>query len=174
MTILKHPHMTLRFFLQADASSHGIGACLFQLNPDNGERNIIAFTSRTLQSAELSYTVTEKELLAVVYALQQWRILVLGRPLTIVSDHKALCFIKNCRLLNSRLTRWILYIQEFDFEWEYCKGQDNIIADTLSRFPLRSLDADTPNSKTIHLTEIKNQFSKVMDGFFANPTKSRQ
>lgn len=71
VTVLKHPHMTSQFFLQADASSHGLGACLFQLNPLDGERNIIAYTSGTLQSAELSYTVTEKQLLAVVYALQQ-------------------------------------------------------------------------------------------------------
>lgn len=60
VTILKHPNMTLRFFVQAEASSHGIGACLFQLDRASGERNTIACTSPTLQPAELWYRITKR------------------------------------------------------------------------------------------------------------------
>lgn len=60
----------------------------------------------------------------------------LGRPLTIKTDHKALSFLKSCRLLMLRLARWTMIIQEYDFEIEYYWGTDNVSADALSRYPV--------------------------------------
>ena len=60
---------------------------------------------------------------------------MLGRPLTIITDNKALTFMQKCQLTNSRITRWILAIQEYDFEILHCKGSENIVADILSRYP---------------------------------------
>ena len=88
-----------------------------------------------LRSAELNYFTTELELLSIVHCLQKFRTYVFGKPLTIIKDNKALIFIKKCHLNNSRITRWILAIQEYDFEIVHCKGRDNVVADVLSRHP---------------------------------------
>ena len=62
------------------------------------------------------------------------RIYISGQPLTIITDNKALTFIQKCHLNNTRITRWILSIQEYNFEILDCKGKENIVADTLSRY----------------------------------------
>ena len=59
----------------------------------------------------------------------------MGGQLYQLDDNKALVFIKKCHLHNSRITRWILAMQEYDFEIMHCKGRDNIVADILSRRP---------------------------------------
>lgn len=96
---------------------------------------MIDFTSRVLRGAEINYFTTELELLSVVNCLKKFRMYVLGSPLTIITDNKALTFIQKCQLNNSRITRWILGIQEYDFEIIHCSGKDNIVADILSRHP---------------------------------------
>lgn len=60
---------------------------------------------------------------------------ILGRDLTVVTDNKALTFINKCQLGNSRVTRWILAIQEYGFNIVHCKGKENVVADILSRYP---------------------------------------
>ena len=52
---------------------------------------------------------------------------------SIRTDHKALSFLNSCKLTHSRLTRWVLALQEYNFSWEYIKGLDNKVPDTLSR-----------------------------------------
>uniref|UniRef100_A0A1B6H1P7 RNA-directed DNA polymerase n=1 Tax=Cuerna arida TaxID=1464854 RepID=A0A1B6H1P7_9HEMI len=130
--VLHHPDITKTFFLQTDASDYAIGGHLYQLK-DDGNKAAIVFLSRVLQPAEQRFTTTEKELLAIVYCLQKTRYLILGTKLKILTDNHAITFLKTCRLLNNRLTRWILAIQEYNFEIEHCKGADNQTADTLSR-----------------------------------------
>lgn len=135
VVFLHHPQTEKPFYIQSDSSNYAIGGCLFQLD-NNNERAIISFCSRTLRGPEVNYGITEKEALAIVYCLQQFRVFVLGADLTVVTDHKALTFLKTCRLLNSRLTRWTLYIQEYDFQIKYCPGRENITSDVLSRYPV--------------------------------------
>uniref|UniRef100_A0A1B6G9I6 RNA-directed DNA polymerase n=1 Tax=Cuerna arida TaxID=1464854 RepID=A0A1B6G9I6_9HEMI len=130
--VLHHPDVTKTFFLQTDASDYAIGGHLYQLK-DDGNKAAIVFLSRVLQPAEQRFTTTEKELLAIVYCLQKTRYLILGAKLKILTDNHAITFLKTCKLLNNRLTRWILAIQEYNFEIEHCKGTDNQTADTLSR-----------------------------------------
>ena len=60
---------------------------------------------------------------------------ILGQPLTIITDNKALTFMHKCHLNNSRITRWILAIQEYNFDIIHCKEKDNVVADILSRYP---------------------------------------
>lgn len=130
-----HPNPQKPYYIQCDSSYYGIGGCLFQKSPQ-GECQIIAFCSRTLKGAELNYGITEKEALAVLYCLRQWRVFVLGTKVTVITDHKSLIFLKKCRLMNSRLTRWTLYLQEYDLEIVHCAGKDNVVADVLSRYPV--------------------------------------
>lgn len=132
--MIRHPNPNKRYYLQTDTSKYAIGGQLYQLDEDN-QMGVIAFTSRVLKGAELNYFTTELELLSVVHCLKKFRMYVLGSPLTIITDNKALTFIQKCHLNNSRITRWILGIQEYDFDIVYCKGKDNVVADTLSRYP---------------------------------------
>lgn len=132
---LAYPHYNKPFYIQCDASDFGIGGQLYQLD-DNQEIQVISMSSRLLRGGELNYTISEKELLAIVHCLLKFRIFVLGsNDLTIITDHKALTFILQCRLLSNRLTRWILAIQEFHFKIIHCTGKENKVADILSRFP---------------------------------------
>ena len=87
------------------------------------------------KGAEKNYFTTEKELLSIVRCLEKFRIYILGQPLTIITDNKALTFMNKCHLNNSRITRWILSIQEYKFDIIHCKGTDNVVADILSRYP---------------------------------------
>ena len=110
--------------------------------------SVLGFVSRTLKGAELTYFTTEKELLAILHSLSKFRSYILGAKLTIITDNKALVFLLKCKLLGARLTRWILAIQEYQFEIQYCKVKDNLLADVLSRNPPSENNMDTVNIKS--------------------------
>lgn len=131
---LSHPLFDQVFYLQTDASILGLGAELFQLTSD-GERRTILFASRTLNSAERNYSITELELLSVVFACEKFRVFILGYPVQVLTDHQALTFLFQCRLRNARLTRWTLLLQQFDLRITYIPGSKNIL-DALSRNPV--------------------------------------
>lgn len=137
--MLYHPNQLEPYHVQTDACEYGIGGCLYQIDRVDGKKKFIAFYSRVLKGAEMRYTVTEKEALVAVASLKQWRIFILGRKIIVITDHQSLAFIWNCRLLSSRITRWILFMQEYDSEIRHCKGRENVIADVLSRYPVDSL-----------------------------------
>lgn len=157
-TMVAHIDFEKRFYIQADSSSFGLGSCLYQMSED-GSRNVIAYGSRTLHGAELRYTVTEKEALAIVHALQKWRVFVLGKPLTIVTDHKALSYLLSAPMKTARLTRWALYVQEFDPEILYCKASENVVADRLSRSPI-PVKATVRVEAAIHVDSFMLKFTK--------------
>ena len=155
--VLKFPIQGRRFYLQCDASNYAYGGQLYQIDKE-GEIAVIAYTSRTFKNAEKNYFTTEKELLAIVQCLKKFRIYIIGQPLTILTDNKALTFIQKCHLNNTRIARWILAIQEYNFEILHCRGKDNVVADLLSRYP----EGDTINEPIdekyeyyIHTMEIK-------------------
>lgn len=131
---LCHPKFDHVFYLQTDASKIGLGAELFQLS-NEGERQTISFASRTLNAAERNYSITEIELLSIVFACEKFRVFILGYPINVITDHQALTFLFQCRLRNARLTRWTLLLQEFNLHVEYIPGSKNII-DALSRNPV--------------------------------------
>lgn len=149
-----HPNPKKPYFIQCDSSYYGIGGCLFQKSIE-GECQIIAFCSRTLKGAELNYGITEKEALAVLYCLKQWRVFVLGTKTTVITDHKSLTFLKKCRLMNSRLTRWTLILQEYDLDIVHCAGKDNVVADVLSRYPVNQDDEVEVDAIAIELFKIE-------------------
>ena len=126
--ILKFPRINQRYYMQCDASNFAYGGQLYQLD-EEGKIGVIAFTSKTFKGAEKNYYTTEKELLSIVRCLEKFRIYILGQPLTVITDNKALTFMifmNKCHLNNSRITRWILSIQEYKFDIVHCKGKDNI------------------------------------------------
>lgn len=147
--VLVHPDLHKEFRLDTDSSYYAIGAVLYQ-EMEKGDIGVVAFLSRSLHGPELNYTTTEKELLAIVYALQRSRIYLLGNKITVRTDHKALTFLKHCRFMNDRMLRWQLFIQQFDVTIEHVKGTQNTVADILSRYPPDSKgDGQKENPLTI-------------------------
>ena len=139
--LLRTPDERKPYEVITDASDYGLGAVLLQ------EGHPIAFESRKLNSAELNYTVTEKEMLAVVHALRVWRCYLEGAEFTVLTDHVSNTFFQTQPSLSRRQARWSEFLQRFGvFKWEYLKGERNV-ADALSRgdvtaSQLQSVDSD--------------------------------
>lgn len=127
---LQLPDFTKPFEVIADASIVGLGAVLLQ------DGHPVAYTSRRLIPAEINYTTTEQELLAVVHALTTWRCYLEGasHDFTIVSDHHPLVHLQTQPELSRRQARWVESLQRFNWKWEYRPGRSNV-ADPLSRYP---------------------------------------
>lgn len=118
--------------LTVDASPVGLGAVLSQRSGEEKEE-IVMFGSKTLSGPEKRYCQTEKEALAIVWAIEHFRHFLLGGSFTVVSDHKPLVYIfqpasKPC----ARIERWVLRLQSFEFTVIHEKGSTNL-ADPLSR-----------------------------------------
>ncbi|CAN6723272.1 unnamed protein product [Malus baccata var. baccata] len=136
--IITAPDWTLPFELMCDASDYAVGAVL-------GQRRdklpyVIYYASRTLNDAQLNYATTEKELLAVVFALEKFRSYLIGAKVIVYSDHSALKYLLSKKEAKPRLLRWVLLLQEFDLEILDKKGRENIMADHLSRLVNASTD----------------------------------
>ena len=127
--VLAYPQFgpsTEQFILQTDASATGIGAILEQAG------HVVAYASRTLSSSEKNYSVIQRECLAVVFALKQFRHYLLGRKFSLLTDHAPLQWLSSQKM-EGLLARWALAFQEYDFVISYRKGIENQNADALSR-----------------------------------------
>ncbi|RVW72421.1 Retrovirus-related Pol polyprotein from transposon 17.6 [Vitis vinifera] len=130
--IVRAPNWQLPFELMCDASDFAIGAVLGQR--EDGKPYVIYYASKTLNEAQRNYTTTEKELLAVVFALDKFRAYLVGSFIIVFTDHSALKYLLTKQDAKARLIRWILLLQEFDLQIKDKKGVENVVADHLSRF----------------------------------------
>lgn len=158
--MLKHILPKVPFRLQTDASDRGIAGILYQID-EIGDHNIVAIVSRCLNRAECNYTITEKELLAVMYSIEKFRVYLIGVNFTIVTDHQCLTFLKSTNFQNARVTRWSLLLQQFSFTIEYCRGIDNVVADFFSRNPEGRFNEDVSNR--IIISALHKAFLPVME-----------
>lgn len=133
--VLQYPDFTKEFTLITDASQEALGAVLSQGTVGKDDRPI-AYASRTLNSAEKSYSTTEKELLAVVWSVKYFRPYLWGRHFKVVTDHRPLRWLMSLKDPGSRLTRWTIKLSEYDFEVIHRPGKANSNADALSRIPI--------------------------------------
>ena len=134
--VLLQPDTTIAFFIETDASEWAIGAVLLQAHPKTGRLHPVAYEGRKLSPAEINYPVHEKELLAIKYALQTWRIYIdNGHTTTIYTDHESLKYLATMRNPTKRLARWIEEFGEYNLSIQYRKGSDNAVPDAISRRP---------------------------------------
>ena len=118
--------------LETDASDLAIGACISQ--EYDGKWHPVAYLSRKLSPAEQNYDIHDKELLAIVASLEQWRVYAEGAPeLTIFTDHKNLLHFITTKQLNRRQVRWSELLGQYKFTILYTPGKENGRADALSR-----------------------------------------
>jgi hypothetical protein len=125
------PDFELDFILTTDASDTGIGAILTQIDAQGREHMISAF-SKGFDVHQKNYSVTDKELLAVVKSIEKYRHYLIGKEFLLRTDHKALTYLWEAKNPTSRLLRWAMKLQEYKFRIEYIKGEDNA-ADGYSR-----------------------------------------
>uniref|UniRef100_A0A8C2WB23 Gypsy retrotransposon integrase-like protein 1 n=1 Tax=Cyclopterus lumpus TaxID=8103 RepID=A0A8C2WB23_CYCLU len=143
--VLLHPDPKRQFIVEVDASDTGLGAVLSQRAVADQKVHPCAFFSRRFLPAEENYDIGNRELLAVVAALGEWRHWLEGaeQPFTIWTDHKNLTFIRATKRLNGQQARWAGFLSRFDFSLTYRPGSRNIKADALSRLHQgRSLTAE--------------------------------
>ena len=123
--------MNRPFIIRSDASSHGLGACLFQRK--DGMSLPCKYASRKLLPREKNYSAVEREALAIVVAIGAFDRYVRLTPFVLQTDHKPLSFVNCGKAKNSRLMRWALALQEYQFAVEAIPGKENHHADLLSR-----------------------------------------
>jgi hypothetical protein len=110
--IIHAPDWSQPFEIMCDASDFAIGAVLGQ-RIDN-QPHVIYYSSRTLNDAQMNYSTTEKEFLAVIFAIEKFRQYLIGSPVTVFTDHAALRYLLAKKDAKARLIRWILLLQEFN------------------------------------------------------------
>ena len=125
--VLKLPDPTLTYTVKTDASGFAIGAELSQ------DGHPVCYLSHKLSPAERNYSTHEKEQLAIIYALREWRHHLLGSPIKIETDHCSLKYFQTQPNLSQRQARWSEFMSQFDYQIIYLPGKQNIVADALSR-----------------------------------------
>lgn len=145
--VLAHPDPAKPYIVETDASNYAYGAILSQKQA-GGKEHPVAFLSKSLSPAERNYDIYDKEMLAVVKALEHWKMYLQGTedPLGIITDHKNLVYFQNSRITNQRQARWADLLTHYNYTIGYRPGIKSGIPDTLSRrSDLRSEEGDETN-----------------------------
>lgn len=178
--ILQFINWNKHFYLCTDASKQGIGCALCQ-EDNNGELKPVAFAGRSFNQAEQNYTVSEQELLSIVWAYKHFKIFLEGNEFTIMTDHAPLTYLKSKNHLSGRLARWSILLQDMKCEIKHLAGKLNVLPDYLSRmeFDQTSTDEDkeieafpdmyvsetTPNTSLSALNQLDANTNNENSGF---------
>ncbi|GBC40100.1 1-phosphatidylinositol 4,5-bisphosphate phosphodiesterase-like [Rhizophagus irregularis DAOM 181602=DAOM 197198] len=130
--ILRHPDWKKEFLLITDASGKGLGAVLSQKD-EKGKEVVIAYASRSLLPAEENYPITELECLGIVWGIQHFHKYLIDRKFKVITDHSALKGLMNAKIPKGRRARWVMELQQYNFEVVHRSGKENTNADALSR-----------------------------------------
>ena len=136
--VLKSPDFSKSFTVETDASGSCLGAVLQQ------DRLPIAYCSRALTGGSLAKSAYERELMALVLAVQHWQPYLLGRKFVIRTDQQSLKHLLEQRISTPAQQKWLYKLLGFDYSIEYKPGRDNVVADTLSRQFATTVDGDAP------------------------------
>ena len=160
--VLIYPDFNKQFYLTTDASNYAIGGVLSQ-KVDNDLRPISYF-SKSLSKSEQNYAVIEKETYAIISSMEHFRPYIYGSKFKIIiaTDHKPLIWLFNVKNQVSRLLRWRLRLQEYDYEVQYIPGKSNLVADALSRDNRHLIDF----SKNVPIHEILSDSESNIDDMF--------
>jgi RNase H-like domain found in reverse transcriptase/Integrase zinc binding domain len=132
--ILLFTNDDLPYRMEADSSDVATGAVLSQKSPEDDKWHLIAFYSKSLTPVERNYEIHDKEMLAIIRALEEWRHFLEGlkHRIEIWTDHKNLEYFRTAKKLNRRQACWSLYVSRFDFELHQRLGVTMGKSDALS------------------------------------------
>jgi len=133
--VLVSPQDSEPFRVEADSSDFATGAVLSQQSTTDGKWHPVVFYSKSLSSMERNYEIHNKEMLAIIRALEEWRHFLEGvtHLIEIWTDHKNLEYFMTAKKLNCRQACWFLHLARFDFLLHYCPGRTMGKPDALSR-----------------------------------------
>ena len=129
--VIGTPDFEQPFELTTDASGHAYGAVLEQMRAD--KKIVVGYFSKSYTSTQNRYSTSEKELLAIIMSIEHYHTFLYGRKFTVWTDHQPLTFLINKKDPHKRLERWIMRLWMYDFVIKYKPGNENIVADALSR-----------------------------------------
>jgi ribonuclease HI len=136
-------------------TNQAIGAVLSQ--GEIGKDKPVTFISRSLNTTEENYATNEKEILAIVWALDSLRTYLYGaKMIKILTDHQPLTFALSDRKYNAKLKRWKARIEEYNHQIIYKPGKTNLVADAISRLPTEINTLVTDSRATIHSAQEDN------------------
>lgn len=139
--VLIFPNFCDTFIITTDASDYAVGAVISQGNIPYDKP--IHYFSKTLGNAQIRYSTIEKELLAIVWAIENFRHYLYGREFLILTDHKPLTYLFSAKNINNRLHRWKLNLMEYNFKIVHKNGAQNVVADALSRIKMKDEKIDS-------------------------------
>lgn len=159
--MLALPNFDKQFLVETDACGSGIGAVLMQ------EGHPVAYISRHLKGQQLHLSIYEKELLAVVFAVQKWRHYLLNTHFIIRTDQRIFKYLLEQRLNTPMQQQWLLKLLEFDCEIQYIQDKDNLVADALSR-----VEGSEVLSMALSVTDC-DLFKRIQDGYDKDPVTKK-
>lgn len=157
------------FVIQTDASGTAVGAVLCNKN-----MKPVAYASRPLNKAELNYPTIQKELVAIVWAVKYFRPYVYGKSFTIMTDHRPLIYLFSMKDPSSRLLKFRLALEEYDFKILYVKGKDNSVADALSRISITSDSLKEMNNEVMLVVTRAQKRLRDLDKQLNIPSSSQR
>lgn len=182
--VLKQADSTLPYIVRTDASNYALGAVLLQGEGPN--EHPIEYASRLLTPPERNYSTTEREALAVVWALKKFRAYIEGAQITVASDHQPLKWLLSLKSPTGRLARWALEIQSFNPKVQYVPGKANVVADMLSRPNCKEevspcevnnfsiADMPSRSCKDMREAQLKDENLKKIIDSFESPQKTEE
>src|SRR5271163_2762850 len=152
--VLQMPDMTKPFIVESDASKYASGAVLRQQDT-NGDWHPCAYISKSFNETERNYEIYDRELLAIIHALTDWRHYLVGSPhvVTVLSDHQNLTYFRTTQKLNRRQARWSLFLADFNLQLVHLPGKQMVQSDALSRRPDHYSETDTDNEDRVLLSD---------------------
>jgi hypothetical protein len=118
--ILKLPKLNDQFEIQTDASNYGAGAVLKQEH--EGEQMPISYFSRRFSKSERNYSVSDRELYAIVLAIEYFRQFLYGRYSNVITNHKPLQYLLTAQEISSKLMRWSNRLNQYEYTVIYRRG----------------------------------------------------
>jgi len=140
---LREPNWSLHFYISIDSLDTSLGVVLGQKDLTH---YAIYYTSKNLSPIELNYTITEKEFLAVIHAINKFRHYIIGYETFFHIDQSKITYLMNKPITNGKVKRWLLLLQEFNITILDRPWKENIVVDFLSRIQNDNKDVPTKDN----------------------------
>lgn len=164
--VLRSPDFSKVFTIQCDASDVGLGGVLTQ--EIEGQEVVIAFCSRSLSRAERNYSVTQRELLSLLFCIEKFRPYIEGTRFRVITDHYSLLWLNSLKEPTGKLARWAVKLQQYSFELCHRKGKLNVVPDALSRIP--SVNGEV-NTIQVDLMNVDKWYINMQENIVKFPNK---